>query len=332
MRAVVLSQYGGPEVLKVSEAPDPVPGPEEIVIEVEAAGINRADLHQREGRYPPPPPAPPVEIPGLECAGRVVACGERVVEFRVGQRVAALLPGGGYAERVAVHQRLAWEVPSSQSWVEAGATPEAYLTAYDALFDKAGLGMGQRVVIHAAAGGVGSAAVQLATAAGVRVLATAGSDEKVAWIRQLGAEVGVNYRTQNFAEVVQEWTAGVGVDAVIDFVGGPYWQANCDSLKPGGTLVLVGTLGGAKADVKLGQLLQRRLTVRGTALRSRPLELKMALVQQFRQRVVPLLGSRFNPRIDRVFWWEEVAEAHRYMETNQNMGKIALAIRRTALD
>ncbi|MBX5468068.1 MAG: NAD(P)H-quinone oxidoreductase [Firmicutes bacterium] len=331
MRAVVLDRYGGPEVLQIREVPDPVIGPDEILVAVEAAGINRADLHQREGRYPPPPPAPPVEIPGLECAGTVVATGPRVTEFRVGQRVAALLPGGGYAELVAVPHRMAWEVPATQNWAEAGATPEAFLTAYDALFDKAGLGLGQRVVVHAAAGGVGSAAVQLARAAGIRVLATVGTRAKAEWVKSLGAELVVNYREASFADAVQEWTGGRGVDAVLDFVGAPYWQANCQILKPGGTLVLIGTLGGTETAVALGQLLGRRLTVCGTALRSRPVEAKMTLVQTFRERVVPLLGPGLGPRIDRVFWWEEAGEAHRYMEQNQNLGKIVLAIRPSAL-
>lgn len=329
MRAVVLNEFGGPEVLRVSDAPKPVMGPDDILIKNYATALNRADLHEREGHYPPPKPAPKVEIPGLECAGEVAAVGERVVNFQVGQRVAALLPGGGYAEWVAAPERMAWEIPSNLSFAEAAAIPEVFLTAYDALFDKAGVQLGDWVIVHAAAGGVGSAAVQMAALAGAHVLATVGGPEKAAFVSQLGAERVVNYREASFAEAAAEWTEGAGVSAILDFVGQNYFNNNLKSLKVGGTLVVIGTLSGRETSVNLGHLLARRLTVRGTALRSRPLEAKMTLVQRFSQQMMPFFKTgRLRPVLDRVLPLQEVAEAHRYMERNQNRGKIVLEITR----
>ncbi len=325
MRAIALTEYGGPEVLRLSEVEDPVYGPEEVLIRIRAAGVNRADLLQREGRYPPPAPAPKVEIPGLECAGEVAAVGARVGLFRPGQRVAALVPGGGYAEKVAVHERLVWSVPTGLSSTEAAAVPEAFLTAYDALTQQAGLTAGQWVLIHAAAGGVGSAAVQLATWMGTHVVATVGSDEKAAWVRGLGADYVVNYRQQTFLEVIRAYTPGM--DAVLDFVGQTYWEDNLESLVPGGVLVVVGTLSGDRVQARLGVLLGRRLTVRGTALRSRPLELRFALVQQFVRRVLPALAQgRLKPLVDATFPLSEAARAHAYMQENRVQGKIVLTV------
>ncbi len=325
MQAIVLTEYGGPEVLRVSEVDDPVPGPEEVLIRVRAAGVNRADLLQREGRYPPPAPAPKVEIPGLECAGEVVAVGARVSLFKPGQRVAALVTGGAYAEKVAVHERLAWPVPAAMTWAEAAAVPEAFLTGYDALTEQAGLMAGQWVLIHAAAGGVGSAAVQLATWMGIHVVATVGSAEKAAWVRGLGADHVVDYRQQKFLEVVRARTPGM--DAVLDLVGQTYWDDNLQSLAPGGVLVVVGTLAGDRVEASLGMLLGRRLTVRGTALRSRPLELRLALVQRFIRRVLPtLVEGRLKPLVDTTFPLLEAGRAHAYMRENRVYGKIVLTV------
>lgn len=328
MQAIVLTRYGGPEVLTLSDVADPEPGPEEIRIRVGAAGVNRADLMQRAGRYPPPEPRPRVEIPGLECAGVVDAVGERVTRFRPGDRAAALVTGGGYAERVAVHERMAFPVPDALSDAEAAAVPEAFLTAYDALTDKAGLGAGRWVLIHAAAGGVGSAAVALAKWMGAHVVATAGSAAKVEFVRRLGADVAVNYRSERFLEAVRSETPGV--DAVIDFVGRAYWDDNIAALREGGVLVVVGTLSGAEATVNLGALLARRLTVRGTALRSRPPEARMRLMQEFVRYVLPCFrrDGGLWPMVDRTFPLAEARAAHEWMEQNANRGKIILTVER----
>lgn len=326
MRAIVLSRYGGPEVLTVSDLPDPVPGPEEIRIRIRSAGVNRADLMQREGRYPPPEPRPAFEIPGLECAGVVESVGERVTGFRPGDRAAALVTGGGYAERVVVHERMAFVVPAAMSDVEAAGVPEAFLTAYDALSDKAGVAAGMWVLIHAAAGGVGSAAVALAKWMGARVVATAGSPEKVEFVRRLGADIVVNYRSERFLDAVRDQTSGI--DAVIDLVGRAYWDDNVAALRAGGVIVVVGTLSGAEATVNLGALLARRLTVRGTALRSRPVEARMRLMQDFIRYVLPAFRreSGLLPMIDRTFPLAEASLAHQMMEKNANLGKLILTV------
>lgn len=322
MKAVVLKGYGGPEVLDFDEVDDPTIGPEEILISVRAAGTNRADLLQREGLYPPPDPKPQHEILGLECAGTVEALGERVTLFRKGQAVAALVSGGAYAEKVSVHERMAFAVPENLSWAEAAAIPEAFLTAYDALRDKAAVGAGSRVLIHAAAGGVGSVAVQLAHWMGALVIATVGTEEKAKWVQSLGADQSVVYRSQPFLEAAE---AKGGVHAVLDFVGQAYWDDNISALVPGGVLVIIGTLSGSMASVNLGRLLQKRLTVRGTALRTRPLEARMALMQEFSQRVLPAIGQGvLRPLLDQTLAFDEVAEAHRHLAAEQARGKTIL--------
>ncbi len=323
MQAILLKGYGGPEVLALGTTADPVPGPEEILIAVRAAGINRADLLQREGRYPPPEPRPDQEILGLECAGIVEAVGDRVTDFALGQPVAALVTGGAYAEKVAVHQRMAFAVPPNLGWSEAAAIPEAFLTAYDALTDKAQIGAGDSVLIHAAAGGVGSAAVQLAHWMGASVVATVGSQEKAHLVRSLGADEAVVYREQRFAEVIA--ARGKGVDIILDFVGQAYWDDNISSLAPGGRLIIVGTLSGAVTDVNLGLLLQKRLTIRGTALRSRPLEDRMQLMQKFISHALPSLADgRLKPVVDVAFEFGQVAKAHEYLARDRARGKVLL--------
>lgn len=328
VKAMVLKEYGGPEVLRVQEIGRPEVGPEEILIEIAATAVNRADLLERQGLYPPPPPAPRYQIPGLECAGTVIATGERVIGFNIGDRAMALLPGGGYAEYVAVAEDMAWLVPEALNLTQAAAIPEVYLTAFDALWDKAELMPEDRVLIHAAAGGVGSAAVQLALAAGVQVAATVGSEKKRQFVSKLGAHRVINYRDQDFVAAIQHWTQGQGVQAVIDFVGQSYLQRNLQILAAGGTLVIVGTLSGAEAPVNLGQVLNRRLTIRGTALRSRQRYDKMRLVQTFARRTTADFNSgRLKPIIDRIIPWEQAGEAHRILATNQTIGKLVLKVR-----
>jgi len=328
MKAIVLTRYGGPEVLQWQSVPDPVPGPEDLLVEIYAAGVNRADLLQRRGLYPPPEPRPTHEIPGLECAGVVRAVGDRVLGFKPGDRVIALLNGGGYAEWVTVPYRLALPIPDRLSFVEAAAIPEVFLTAYDALFERAELQPGDTVLVHAGASGVGSAALQIARASGITAWATAGSERKREAARAFGAEKVVNYRQEKFLERVLEWSGGRGVDAVLDFVGQDYLDDNLKALAPEGILVIIGTLSGPTAPINLGWLLSRRLTVRGTALRSRPPEQKMTLVQQFGQRMGAWLADgRLKPVIDQVFSQDEVGSAHEKMEANRNIGKLIIQVR-----
>ncbi len=324
MRAAVITEPGGPEVFSVREEPDPPFGPEEALVAVHATALNRADLLQRIGRYPGPPGTRD-DIPGLEAAGTVLAVGDHVSSWRPGDRVMALLGGGGYGSRVAVHERMLMAVPARLDLEQAAAIPEVFLTAYDALVVQCALGAGESVLVHAVGSGVGTAAVQIAAQMGCRVFGTAGSVEKLARARELGLGVGVDYHEQDFADVVREETRGRGVDVVLDVVGGEYWASNIASLALRGRMVVVGTLSGARTDLDLGLLMRKRLRVHGTVLRSRPLEEKAALTQDVARHLLPLFESgRLLPVVDRVFPLAEVAEAHRYMESNANFGKVVL--------
>lgn len=328
MRAVRITESGEPDVLRTGEVADPEPAPDEVLVEIRAAAVNRADLYQRRGHYPVPH-GWPEEIPGLEMAGVAAEVGNRVRGIDAGDRVMALLGGGGYAERVCVHGDLLLPVPENLTLVEAAGVPEVFYTAYDALFRQVGLEMGERVLIHAAGGGVGTAALQLAEAGGAaRVLGTA-SGPKLEGIRELGLplDVGIDYRERDFAQVVREETDGRGVQVILDVIGGEYWGKNMESLAWQGRMVLVGLLGGRSAEVDLGQVLRNRLTVVGTVLRARSLGEKLELTREFGQRVLPMLeDGRLRPIVDRTFRLEAAAEAHRYMEADRNLGKIVLEV------
>jgi putative PIG3 family NAD(P)H quinone oxidoreductase len=253
--------------------------------------------------------------------------GERVDTVAVGDRVMGLLGGGGYAQRVVTHHRMVVPIPENLDFLQAASVPEVFFTAYDALFNHCGLTMGESVLIHAAGSGVGTAAVPLAHNAGATTFSTAGSAEKLAKAADLGLDVGINYHEEDFAEVIRERTQGRGVDVVLDVIGAPYWERNLASMAVRGRMVIVGTMGGGTLEVNLGSLMGKRLRVHGTVLRARPLEEKIALTQQFRRHVLPLLADgRISPAIDRVFPLEEVGEAHSYMESNANFGKIVLEI------
>ena len=326
MRAAVITEPGGPDVLQIMEVDDPVPGPEDVLVDVKASALNRADIIQRQGNYPAPAGSPS-DIPGLEFAGVVVEAGERVVGMAKGDRVFGLLGGGGYASRTITHHRMAIPMPSDWDFVQAAATPEVYFTAYDALFNRGNLQMGESLLVHAAGSGVGTAAVQLAHQAGAFVFGTAGSPKKLAGAAKLGMDVGINYHDEDFSAVVKEKTGGAGVDVLIDFIDGPYWDQNIASMAVLGRLVEVGLMGGGRVEVDLGQLLGKRLQVTGTGLRGRTLEEKLAITAQFKRHVLPHLASgSMKPIVDRTFPLEEVADAHRYMETNANFGKIVLTI------
>ena len=326
MRAAIVSEPGGPEVFRIQDIEEPTYGPEEVLVDVKATALNRADLLQRRGRYPGPPGTRD-DLPGLEMAGVVAAAGERVVGVNVVDRVFALLNGGGYGERVVTHHRMTARIPDNLSFTDAASVPEVFLTAYDALFNHCNLVMGESVLIHAAGSGVGTAAIQLARHVGATTYGTVGSAEKVAKAADLGLDVGINYNDQDFAEVVRDRSGGRGVDVILDVIGAPYWDRNIASLAVKGRMVIVGTMGGATHEVNIGALMPKRLRVNGTVLRARSIEEKIALNQQFVRHVLPLLADgRIRPVVDSVFPLEDVSEAHRYMESNANFGKIVLTM------
>lgn len=326
MRAVVATAPGGPEVLHIRDLPEPRPAGSELFIEVHATALNRADLLQRRGLYPPPPGES--EILGLECAGVVRAVGADAGRDWVGRRVMCLLGSGGYAEGVTVHERRVMPVPESVDLVHAAAIPEAFLTANEALCEEARVEPGEVVLVHAAAGGVGSAAVQLARALGARVLATAGSPAKCAFVETLGAERCFDYKAGSFADAVEQRLGPRRVDVVLDFVGASHWEANQRVLADRGRLVSLGLLGGSRVTLDLATLLRRRQRVLGMVMRSRSALDKIALSRRFIRRGLSWFDSgSLRPVVDRVFPFERVADAHAYMEQNTNVGKIVLQLR-----
>lgn len=326
MLAVVTRQPGGPEGLELSTVPDPTPNSHQVLIEVHATALNRADLLQRRGLHPPPPGES--EILGLECAGVVRRTGSDAHGFAPGDRVMALLGGGGYAEQVVVHERLVAKIPDCLSFEAAAAVPEAFLTAQQALLEVGALGPGERVLIHAGASGVGSAAIQLARELGAFVFATARDDAKLALLRKLGVERPLDGTREDFADRILNETREQGVDLIVDLVGGSYADRNHAALATGGRWVLVGLLGGNRASLDLGRLLARRQTLAGIVLRSRTLADKAALMQAFRRQLLPWFeDGRLCPVIDSVYALSEVRQAHARMEANANLGKIVLKVR-----
>jgi len=324
MRCVKVKEPGGPDVLEIVDLPEPGPGTGQLLVRNFAAGLNRADLLQRRGLYPPP--AGESDILGLEFAGEVAAAGEGVEGFSRGDRVFGLCGGGAYAEFLVVDARLAVSIPSNMSYESAAAAPEAFYTAEDGLFSLGGLKEGQTVLVHAGASGVGTAAIQLAVAAGARVIATAGTAEKAVACEELGA-AGVNYREKDFSEAVAGLTAGEGVDLLLDLVGASYWDRNIASLRSGGRMVLLGLLGGASAEVNLGAVLSKRLSIIGSVMRSRSTEEKAEVTARFRERTLPLLESGdLKTVVDSILPLEDVRQAHERMEENLNTGKIILRL------
>lgn len=324
MRAVVLEEYGGVEVLGLKEVPSPEPGPEEVLVDVVSTAVNRADLLQRMGLYPGPPMAH--EIPGLEFAGVVAAVGERVSAVTVGQPVMGIVGGGSYAEQLVTHERTVVEVPEELDLVDAGAVPEVFITAFDALVAQGGLTTGRTALVHAGASGVGTAALQICSAIGAQVVTTA-SAGKLDACRSLGATVAVDRAEGDFVAAVREMTDGRGVDVVLDVVGGDYLDRNIDALATDGTIVQVGVMGGGKTGINLGKLLMKRGVLRGTTLRSRPIEQKIQISRRFATEVLPHFRTgALKPVIDRRYRLDEIAEAHTYMASNANVGKIAIDV------
>jgi putative PIG3 family NAD(P)H quinone oxidoreductase len=325
MQAITMSVPGGPEVFRLTTVPDPTPAAEQILVRVRATALNRADVMQRMGQYPPPPGES--DILGLELAGEVEAIGAAVKDIAPGDRVFGLVGSGGYAEKAVIDARMAMPIPSGWSFVQAAAVPEVFFTAQETLFTLGGLQESETVLIHAAASGVGTAGIQMARETGARIFVTAGSAEKIQRCIELGATTGCNYKEQDFAEWVKEVTNGQGVDVIEDFIGAAYWERNLRSLKTGGRLVLVGLMGGVKIEANLGLLMTKRLQIFGSVLRSRPLADKIAITRSFRSKWLPLLAAgRIKPIVDRVFPLAQVADAHRYMEENRNFGKIILSL------
>jgi NADPH:quinone reductase len=325
MKALVITRPGGPGVLEIRELPDPEPGPEEVLVRVRASALNRADLLQRRGRYPAPPGAPP-DVPGLEFAGEVERCGERVASLRSGDRVMGIVGGGGHAEKLILHERMCLPVPASFSWEEAAAVPEAFLTAYDAMFLRGGLVPGETVLVDAAASGVGTAAVQIAAATGCRPIALSRSADKRRRLAALGAEHVLDPAESGLADRIRLVAEG-GLDLAVDLVGASAWPVLLQALAECGRLVLVGTMSGSQVETDLSILMRKRLTVVGTVLRGRPLEEKLDLTRRFARTMLPLLASgRLRPVLDRAVPIEDAAAAHAAMERNENFGKIVLRV------
>lgn len=326
MNAVVLESHGGPEVLTIREVPDPVPAPDEVLVEVVATALNRADLLQRMGLYPDPGPPAVHEIPGMEFAGRVVEVGAHVRSVGIGDEVMGIVSGGAYAERLATHERQVLAVPESVGVADAGAIPEVFITAWDALVRQGGLRPGGVALVHAGASGVGTAGIQIVKALGATVAVTT-STAKVGACRDLGADLVVDYTSDDFVEAVRDLTAGRGVDVVLDVIGGDYLDRNIDASATGGCIVQVGVMGAGRSTVALGKLLPKRLTIVGTVLRPRPLEEKIALTQQFGREVLPWFDrGQAHPVIDSRFALAEIGAAHERMAANANVGKIVIDV------
>jgi putative PIG3 family NAD(P)H quinone oxidoreductase len=316
MHAIVIAESGGPEVLEWTEVPDPVAGPGEVVVEVVASAVNRADLLQRQGLYPPPPGAPP--YPGLEASGRIAEVGDGVSGWAVGDEVCVLLGGGGYAERVAVPAGQVLPVPKGVGLVEAAALPEVVCTVWSNVFMRGGLREGETLLVHGGASGIGTMAIQLGKAAGARVVCTVGSPEKGERCRELGADLVINYRERDFVE-------SGPYDVILDIMGAKYLPRNVQALSTGGRVLVIGTQGGRTGELDLGALMAKRGSVHATSLRARPLEEKAEIVAAVREGVWPLVeAGAVRPIIDRTLALAEAAEAHRCLESGGHIGKIVL--------
>ncbi len=325
MKAITVHTPGGPEALVGIDVPMPAVGEHDVLIKVAAAGVNRADVLQRKGNYPPPSGAP--AHPGLEVSGTVEQVGGAVREFRSGDAVCALLAGGGYAEYVSVHEGQVLGVPRGIGLVEAASLPEAYFTVWSNVFERGGLKAGERFLVHGGSSGIGAAAIQLAAAFGATVFATAGSDDKLRFCQSLGAQHTINYKTQDFVAVVREVTKNAGVNVILDMIAGDYLDRNVDALATEGRLVMIATMGGIKGQLNALKVMNKRLIITGSTLRAREVEFKRAIKEQLLQHVWPLLESqRLRLTIDRVFDLAAAGEAHAYMESSAHRGKILLRV------
>jgi putative PIG3 family NAD(P)H quinone oxidoreductase len=325
MTAIEITEPGGPEKLAPTRRPVPQPAPGEVLIQVAAAGVNRPDCLQRQGSYPPPPGAS--DLPGLEVAGTIVALGEGVADWKIDDEVCALLTGGGYAEYCAAPTAQCLPIPAGLTVQQAAALPETFFTVWSNVFDRARLQPGESLLVHGGASGIGTTAIQLAKALGSRVFATVGGSEKVQPCLDLGAERVINYREEDFVQVIKEVTNNKGVDVILDMVGGDYVQRNLSALAVEGRLVFIAFLRGAKVELNLAPVMMKRLTITGSTLRARPVAHKAPIAQALRETVWPLLASgAIRPLIDRVFPLTEAAAAHALMESNRHVGKLLLQV------
>jgi putative PIG3 family NAD(P)H quinone oxidoreductase len=324
MRAIVITRPGKPDVLELQDKPVPEPGLGQIRVRVHASALNRADLMQRAGNYPPPPGVSP-DIPGMEYAGEVDALGPGATLWSAGSRVMGIIGGGAHAEYLCVHEREAIPVPSNLSWEEAAAVPEVFLTAYDALFRRLGVVIGERVLVHAVGSGVGTATLQLANVAGATVFGTSRSSAKLVKARELGLDHTIDTSAGDWVAQVEERVGRDGIHAIVDLVGGEYFSGNLRVLALRGRVVVVGLTAGNRSDAELSTVLHKRLYIVGTVLRARPLEEKIALAREFSERVVPLFeAGRLRPVISHVFSFSNVRAAHELLESNATFGKVVL--------
>ncbi|MET9319903.1 NAD(P)H-quinone oxidoreductase [Streptomyces sp. NPDC003038] len=325
MHAITIEQPGGPEALVWTDVPDPVAGEGEVLVEVAASAVNRADVLQRQGFYDPPPGTS--RYPGLECSGRISAIGPGVSGWAVGDEVCALLAGGGYAQKVAVPAGQLLPVPAGVDLVTAAALPEVVSTVWSNVFMVAGLRPGETLLVHGGSSGIGTMAIQLAKAVGATVAVTAGGPEKLARCKELGADILIDYREQDFVTELRAATGGAGADVILDIMGAKYLARNVDALAVNGRLAVIGLQGGVKAELNLGALLAKRAAITATSLRARPLEEKAAIVAAVREHVWPLVSAgRIRPVVHATFPLEEAAEAHRAMESGSHVGKLLLTV------
>lgn len=326
MKAILVKEFGGPEQLYLGDTDQPQPAPEEVLIKVKATALNRADTLQRMGKYPPPPGAS--SIIGLEVSGVIEKIGKDVTDWKVGERVCALLPGGGYAEYVTVHSQCLIPIPERFDFQKAAAIPEVFLTAYQAIFYLSKLKKGERILVHAGASGVGTAAIQLAKSIGAKEIIITASAGKHQLCKDLGADYTIDYKTQNFEEEVNKITNGEGVDVIIDFLAAPYFQKNINSLAFDGRMVMLALMGGWKVDeLIIANILRKRLHIMGSTLRARTIEYKIGLTKDFSDFALAKFETgALQPVIDSVFDWREVVQAHQLMESNKNSGKIILTV------
>jgi NADPH2:quinone reductase len=325
MKAIVITQSGAPEVLQIQERPKPQYGADEVLVKVAAAGINRPDVSQRKGNYPPPAHAPQ-DIPGLEIAGTIVETGANVTRWNIGDKVCALVIGGGYAEYCNVPTEQCLPVPENLSFVEAASLPETFFTVWSNVFDRGHLKPGESLLVHGGSSGIGVAAIQMAKALGSKVYTTAGSAEKCRFCEDLGATKAINYKTENFKDVIQQITNGKGVDVILDMIGGDYTPLNIQSLAEEGRLVLINTMKGKDVQVDLAAVMRKRLNITGSMLRSREIAFKANIAQSLEKNIWPLLASgQIKPVIYKVFPASNAAEAHKLMESSEHIGKIVLS-------
>lgn len=324
MKAIVISKPGGPEVLRLEQRPKPLIAPNEVLVKVAAAGVNRPDVYQRKGNYPPPKDAPQ-DIPGLEIAGTIVQTGDHVTRWKIGDKVCALVSGGGYAQYCSAVQGQCLPVPGKLTFVEAASLPETFFTVWSNVFDRGKLKPGESLLVHGGTSGIGVTAIQMAGALGSQVYVTAGSDEKCQYCQTLGTVRAINYKTENFAKVIEQCTNGKGVDVILDMIGGDYTPANLASLAEEGRLVLINAMRGKDVVVDLAQVMRKRLNITGSMLRSRDTGFKSHIATNLEEHIWPLIESgKIKPIVHAVFAANQAAKAHQLMESSEHVGKIVL--------